>query len=146
MVRFYLSFSFSFFFTFAAIYLELILAYSTFSVTIVSIILNTNDQGEKKVPNWMNPLCCNHRRQRIADKFDVSIKDRRRNDDWKTHAEDFSSSSGSMKKTERISYRQFSKMLDKFFFVVYITLVTITTVVLLFVLLLHFYSGQESVL
>lgn len=144
MVRFYLSFSI--FFTFAAIYLELILAYSTFSVTIVSIILNTNDQGEKKIPNWMNSLCCNRRRQRIADKFDVSIKDRRRNGDWKTHAEDFSSSSGSMKKTERISYRQFSKMLDKFFFVVYITLVTITTVVLLFALLLHFYSGQESVL
>ncbi|XP_062605258.1 neuronal acetylcholine receptor subunit alpha-4-like [Saccostrea cucullata] len=125
-----------------SIYLGLTMAFSTLSVNIVIFVLNAHFQGEKEVPNWINKIYRKCRCKKFigsdVDKNKVSpSNDEKKKDNEilveSVQMEDYS-------ETEKLTYREFSEILDKLFFIIYMVAISLTTFIFLIILLVHYSS------
>lgn len=127
----------------SAIYLGLTLTFSTISVNIVILIIDAYYKGDKEAPDWIDTICrklCCHR-----GKCDTRINKVIPSDmDGGMNQHDIIAEilqTGENFEVEKLTYRQFSEILDQLFFVIYMIAITATTLIFLILLLVHYHSS-----
>ena len=131
-------------FPFAAVYLGLTLTFSTVSVNIVIYILYAHFEGDKEVPAWIDNGVrklrrFTRRRKREENKVKPSTKEE--HCDEKKLTAILENEENNNEEHKPITYREYSDILNSFFFVLYMAAMIILTIIFLLPLLINYLTN-----
>ena len=131
-------------FPFAAVYLGLTLTFSTVSVNIVIYILYAHFKGDKEVPAWIDNGVrkfgrFTRREKRDQNKVKPSTKEEHCDDKKLTAI--LENEENNNEEHKPITYREYSDILNSFFFVLYMAAMIILTIIFLLPLLINYLTN-----
>lgn len=124
---------------FTALYLGVTLAFSTVSVNIVIFIMYAYFQGEKEAPYWVNRL---YKKVQAKKKCDADVNKVALSIKGEKNDTDVSECGQNNNKVNTLTYRRLSEILDHLFFVVYLTAITLMTIIFLISIIINFYNSD----